>query len=162
MKKLLLSLSVVLAVSGVSYAQSHDGQPTATTTAAPAAAAPASSLKPENLQFNEEIHDFGTVAEGGDINFNFVFKNTGKEPIIVQSVNVSCGCTSPSWSKDPVLPGKKGTIPVTYHTQGRVGQFNKPITVMSNAGTKVITIKGTVEKAPENSVPTNKSMVKMN
>ena len=158
----MLSLSVVLAVSGVSYAQSHDGQPTATTTAAPATAAPASSLKPENLSFNEEIHDFGTVAEGGDINTEFVFKNTGKEPIIIQSVNVSCGCTSPSWSKDPVLPGKKGIIPVTYHTQGRVGQFNKPITVMSNAGTKVITIKGTVEKAPENSVPTNKSMVKMN
>ena len=161
MKKLLLSLSVVLVASSA-FAQTHDGQATATTPTPAPQAAPATSLKPENLEFKEEIHDFGTVPEGGDINYTFSFKNTGKEPIIVQSVNVSCGCTSPTKPDQPILPGKKGEIPVTYHTQGRVGQFTKPITVVSNAGTKVITIKGTVEKAPENSVPANKSMVKMN
>ncbi|MBS1773351.1 MAG: DUF1573 domain-containing protein [Bacteroidetes bacterium] len=158
MKKLLLTLSLAIVATGMTYAQ--EKPQTAATTPPPQESA--STLKPENLEFKDEIHDFGTVAEGGDITYEFAFKNTGKEPIIINSVNVSCGCTTPTAPKDPILPGKKGTIPVTYHTQGRVGQFNKAITVVSNAGTKVITIKGTVEKAPENSAPANKSMVKMN
>lgn len=169
MKKVLLSLGLVMFATGYSFAQgNHDGHdhgtPVAAASATPAQpqAAPSTSLKSENLDFKTDIHDFGTVQEGGDIDFDFVFKNTGKEPIILNSVTASCGCTAPSWSKDPVLPGKTSTVKAVYHTQGRVGPFNKAITVVSNAGTKVLTIKGTVEKAPETSVPTNKSMIKTN
>lgn len=159
MKKVLLSLGLVIAASGFAMAQ-DDGHGHAAVGAAPQAAPPASNLKLEDMQFKTDVHDFGTVQEGGDIKYEFEFKNGGKEPIIVSSVTASCGCTGASGSSDPVLPGKKSVIKAVYHTDGRVGAFNKAITVVSNAGAKVLTIKGTVEKAPETSVPQNKSMVK--
>ncbi len=175
MKKVLLSLGLVVCATGFAIAQDHDGHnhaatgsitsPTSTATtnlSTTVQSAPATTLKPENMEFKTDIHDFGTVPEGGDIEYEFTFKNTGKEPITISAVNVSCGCTAPSWSKEPVLPGKKSAIKAVYHTQGRIGAFTKPITVVSNAGSKVITIKGNVEKAPETSVPANKSMVKTN
>jgi hypothetical protein len=161
MKKVLLSLSFVIAASG--YVMAQDGHSAASTNmgAAPQAQTPPSSnLKLEDMAFKTDMHDFGTVQEGGDIEYSFEFKNTGKEPIILSSVTASCGCTAPSWSKDPVLPNQKSVVKAVYHTDGRVGAFNKAITVVSNAGAKVLTIKGTVEKAPETSVPQNKSMIK--
>lgn len=164
MKKVLLSLSLVFAATGYAMAQDGHDHGTASTNMSSAVQAqtPPSSLKLDDMAFKATEHDFGTVQEGGDIEFEFEFKNTGKEPIIISSVTASCGCTGASGSKDPILPGKKSNIKAVYHTQGRVGQFNKAITVVSNAGAKVLTIKGVVEKAPETSVPANKSMVKTN
>ena len=109
-----------------------------------------------------ETHDFGSIKEGDAADAEFVFKNTGKEPLIIQNVNPACGCTAPSWSKEPVAPGKKGVIKASYGTRGRVGPFNKSISVTSTAGTTVLWIKGTVEKAPEASAPASSSMMKTN
>ena len=171
MKRILLSLGVVFLASGA-YAQSHDdhaGHNHAAPVRAAAApvpqAAPAkkpTSLKPENLSFTKESHDFGTIAEGPAANIDFTFKNTGKEPLILETVHASCGCTTPTWPKEPVLPGKSATIKASYNTVGPPGPFTKNITVTSNAGTKVLTIKGSVEKAPTSSVPENNSMIKTN
>jgi hypothetical protein len=86
----------------------------------------------------------------------------GKEPIIIQKAQPSCGCTVPQFSSEPVAPGATGTINVAYHTKGKPNPFTKTITVVSNAGTKVLTIKGNVEKAPTGSVPENVSMIKTN
>ena len=163
MKKVLLSLGLIALTSGFAMAQdSHAGHNHgAADQAAPKEASnTTSSLKPENMEFKTDMHDFGTVAEGPDAEFKFEFKNTGKEPVILRAVTASCGCTAPEWSKEPVLPGKKSVIKAVYHTAGRPGGFNKTITVTSNAGVKVLTIKGNVEKAPESSVPANKSMMK--
>lgn len=121
-----------------------------------------SSLKIENMYFKESLHDFGTIQEGPSAEHEFEFVNTGKEPIIISNVSASCGCTTPSYSKDPVLPGKKGTVKAIYNTQGRVAPFTKTINITSNAGIKVLTIKGEVEKAPSGSVPENNSMIKTN
>ena len=156
MKKIILSLSLVAIATVASYAQvapvaPQEGTPT-----------PPTTLKVENMAFTTESHDFGNVAEGPAAEYEFAFKNTGKEPLIVQRVQASCGCTTPSYSKDPVLPGKQGVIKASFATQGRPGAFTKTITVVSNAGTKVLTIKGQVEKAPTSSVPENNSMIKTN
>ncbi len=98
--------------------------------------------------FKEESYNFGDVGEGPQITHEFKFTNNGKEPLILSNVKASCGCTTPSWPKDPILPGKEATILVTYNTQGRPGKFTKSITITSNAATpsKVIYINGTVEK----------------
>ncbi|MEI8278297.1 MAG: DUF1573 domain-containing protein [Bacteroidota bacterium] len=170
MKKVLLSLTIVLMSAGVLMAQKKPAANTkaaATPVATPATpatpeAAPATTLVPDNMTFKTDVHDFGTIPEGPAAEFNFEFTNTGKEPIIVQRVQASCGCTTPSYSKDPVLPGKPGDIKASYNTNGRIGPFTKTITVYSNAGTKIVTIKGTVEKAPTSSVPENNSMIKTN
>jgi hypothetical protein len=174
MKKVILSLGLLLLSAGHTMAQNkkhkHDDaktdvSQTITTTPAPASvipAAPATTLKPEDMAFSNVIHDFGTVPEGPDATCIFTFVNTGKEPLVIQKAQPSCGCTVPSFSNEPVAPGATGSINVAYHTSGKPMAFTKTITVVSNAGTKVLTIKGNVEKAPTSSVPENNSLIKTN
>lgn len=125
-------------------------------------AAPVTAVKKEinpnaaTIILKEENYLFGEVPEGPQVTHEFKFSNTGKEPLILSNVHASCGCTTPSWPKEPILPGKESTILVTYNTQGRPGPFTKSITITSNANesNKVIYIKGEVVKAePEKSVP---------
>lgn len=170
MKKIVLSLGIVLLGTSAAFAQSKKAAPappsapvaaaTAAAPAPPAAPKPPTTLKAENMSFKSEVHDFGTIPEGPAAEHEFAFTNTGKEPINIESVHASCGCTTPSYSKEPILPGKTGKIKASYNTVGRPNAFTKTITVTSNAGTKVLTITGNVEKAPESSVPENSSMLK--
>lgn len=103
------------------------------------------------IVFVEENHNFGDIPEGPQVSHNFKFKNEGKEPLILSNVKASCGCTVPTWPKEPILPGKEGVITATYNTQGRPGPFTKTITVTSNAveNNKIIYIKGEVLKPEE-------------
>jgi len=99
------------------------------------------------VKFEQMDHNFGVIKEeGGPANFNFKFTNTGNTPLIIQHVEASCGCTTPEWSKEPILPGKGGFIKVSYNPEQRPGVFNKSITVSSNAtkGITVLTISGEV------------------
>lgn len=100
-----------------------------------------------NAKFASIVHDFGKVAEEAEsVTCEFTFTNTSKQPILIQDIRTSCGCTTPSYTKDPVLPGKTGTIKVSYSTTGRVGTFSKKITVFTNEADTVytLTIKGEV------------------
>ncbi len=171
MKKTILSLCLLLLSAGIAMAQhkkhkgddaSNDKQQTVSATAPAATSAPQTTLKADDMAFKDMSHDFGVVPEGPDATTEFTFTNTGKEPIVIQKAQPSCGCTVPSFSSEPILPGGKGTINVAYHTKGRPNAFTKTISVVSNAGTKVLTIKGNVEKAPTGSVPENNSMIKTN
>ena len=104
------------------------------------------------LQFNVESFDFGTVEEGDNAQKTFTFKNTGNQPIILSNVQASCGCTTPNWTREPIMPGQSGKIEVSYNSAGRPGAFNKTITVTSNSSTptKVLTIRGNVVSDPAN------------
>jgi hypothetical protein len=108
------------------------------------------------IEFTKKEHDYGKIQKGADGNCVFEFKNTGTEPLILGAVRASCGCTTPTYTKEPIMPGQTGTINVRYNTNN-VGGFNKTVTVPSNAVNDprvVLRIKGTVLK-PE-STPTNK------
>ena len=96
--------------------------------------------------FDQDLHDFGNVVEGTMATYEFKFKNTGTAPVVIANVQASCGCTTPDWTKTPVLPGKTGIVRAMYSSAGRPGVFTKTVTVTSNAteGSKVLTIKGTV------------------
>jgi hypothetical protein len=98
------------------------------------------------LTFESADHDFGKVPEGTMAAYEFKFKNTGNQPIVIASAQASCGCTTPDWTKTPVMPGKSGIVKAVYNSAGRPGVFAKTITVMSNAteGSKVLSLKGTV------------------
>ena len=100
------------------------------------------------LDFKETTFDFGEIAEGEIASHEFVFTNNGNQPLVLSSVKASCGCTTPSWTKEPVLPGKTGHIKASYNSKNRPGGFNKSITITSNAtqATKVVFIKGTAVK----------------
>ena len=98
------------------------------------------------IHFAKIEHNYGQIQKGGDGNCEFTFTNDGTEPLILSNVRASCGCTTPSWTKDPVMPGQTGTISVRYNTNN-VGGFKKTITVTSNAidnARMVLTIKGNV------------------
>lgn len=111
------------------------------------------------ISFDKSVHDYGTLFVGGDGNCEFEFTNTGKEPLILSSVRSSCGCTVPSWPREPILPGKTEKIKVKYDTN-RMGPINKSITVMSNAvnSTEVLRISGNITKKPEENTIPEKSM----
>lgn len=99
------------------------------------------------MDFARTEHNFGTIKEElGAVTTQFEFTNHGKSPLIIQRVSASCGCTTPSYTREPVLPGKKGTISVKYSTVRRPGTFNKTITVYTNVPDTVyvLTIKGNV------------------
>lgn len=102
------------------------------------------------IEFDKTVHDYGTIKRNSDGTCEFVFKNTGKEPLILSNVKTSCGCTTPYWPKEPIMPGKTEKVKVQYAT-GRVGPINKTITVFSNAknNTIVLSIKGLVENTEE-------------
>ncbi|QHT69905.1 DUF1573 domain-containing protein [Rhodocytophaga rosea] len=108
------------------------------------------------LTFSKTSHDFGQVKEGVQATQEFEFTNTGKSPLIISNVSASCGCTTPFWTKDPVLPGKKGKVTASYNSNGRPGMFNKSITVVSNAepATLVLTIQGSVISKDQMPAPT--------
>lgn len=100
------------------------------------------------INFSTRAHDFGNVKEvNGTVSYNFEFTNSGKAPIIVKNVESSCGCTSPEWTKQPILPGKTGFVKATFDPKDRPGHFDKTITVFSNTTTPVVELKiaGTVE-----------------
>jgi len=103
------------------------------------------------ITFDSLVHDYGTIIKRTEpANCEFKFTNTGKEPLTLTDVKSSCGCTIPSWTKDPILPGKSGVIKVSYTKTTNVGTISKQITVFSNAnnGNIVLSIKGNVIEDP--------------
>lgn len=104
-----------------------------------------------------EYHDFGTIRRGRPVTHTFQFVNNGKEPIRLENVAASCGCTTPEWSPEPVAPGKTGSVKVGYNAAVE-GEFEKSITLVYNGGkTKIIYVKGKVEP-PVPAVPINSSV----
>lgn len=100
------------------------------------------------LKFTKETHDFGKVEQGKPVTHVFEFKNTGTDPIVINDAQASCGCTKPSFSREPIMPGKTGSISATYNAAA-AGPFNKSVTVTSNAeaGQAVLYLKGEVVSA---------------
>ncbi len=143
MKKLLFAFSFIAAST---FAFAQESNPNA----------------PE-ISFEKETIDYGTIEQGADGKREFVFTNTGKEPLIITNAKGSCGCTIPKWPREPIGPGEQSVIKVSYDTK-RLGSFNKSVTITSNAktATKVVKIKGTVEKvAPVKTTPVQEEKTSM-
>ena len=100
-----------------------------------------------SLQFDKNTHDFGEILEeNGPVNFKFEFTNLGTAPVIISNVKASCGCTTPGWTKEPVMPGKRGFIEAQYNPLNRPGSFRKSLTIYSNSkdGNSTVYIQGKV------------------
>ncbi|MEL7223059.1 MAG: DUF1573 domain-containing protein [Bacteroidota bacterium] len=110
------------------------------------------------MVFTETTLDYGTIEQGSDPYRFFQFSNTGNAPLVITNAKGSCGCTVPTYPKEPIAPGNDGEIKVRYDTN-RVGPFTKRVTLTTNVGDEpiVLTIKGKVEKKAEEapSVPSN-------
>ncbi|MCM1292228.1 MAG: DUF1573 domain-containing protein [Bacteroides sp.] len=95
------------------------------------------------ITFEQTKHDFGTIhADKGLVKAVYRFTNTGTEPLVIVSVtNGGCGCTTPSYPKAPIAPGKSGEISITFNPQGRRGEFNREVKVKTNASKKRVALK---------------------
>ena len=153
MKKVFLTLCC-LSIAGIVSVNAQANKPVQTTPAGQAAPAPAAAPAPDpdagEFKFKEETHDYGEVPEGPLAETDFEFKNVGKKPIVITEAHGSCGCTVPHWPQEPIAPGKKGVIHVSYTTQGRQGMIMKDVTINSNAkqSPMVLHIRGTVKPKP--------------
>jgi len=99
------------------------------------------------MQLSATEHDFGTFKEeAGRQTFDFTVTNTGTEPLVIQNVVASCGCTTPDWTKQPIPAGAKGKVTAIYDPKDRPGQFNKTLSVYTNTKPEVVVlvIKGEV------------------
>ncbi|MFT4754137.1 MAG: hypothetical protein ACI85Q_001693 [Salibacteraceae bacterium] len=143
MKKVTLALGLILVFALGSFAQSTS----------PAAGGP-------EISFQKDVHDFGKVKQHGNATTEFKFTNTGSAPLIISNAKGSCGCTVPTWPREPIAPGKSATIKVKYDSK-RVGPINKSVSITSNAvgtPTKVIRITGEISAAPKAATtPVNKT-----
>lgn len=153
MKKVILTLSAVVLSTVFVQAQTAvkvDEKPSVPVQAV--------STSLAEMTFENDVHDFGTIEYAGNGTYEFKFKNSGTEPLIISDAKGSCGCTVPTYPKNiPIKPGETQVIKVTYDTK-RAGSFTKTVSINSNAKTpqKVITIKGVVQAAPtEEAFPAN-------
>ena len=85
------------------------------------------------IKFDTVEHDFGNQPQGKPVTYEFTFTNKGEEPLVLENVKASCGCTTPTWTKEPVMKDKKGTIKAQYN-MAREGAFRKSITVTTKDG----------------------------
>lgn len=101
------------------------------------------------VQVIDSLYNFGTVAEGEKVTYNFRFKNSGTKPLIITNTSASCGCTVPEKPDKPVLPGETAFIKVVFNSKGKIGHNEKTITVISNAnpGFIPLILKGEVVAA---------------
>ena len=151
MKKALLSLAFIVLFISVNAQRIEGPKPevqkkTETNTQADA-----------TIDFESKVIDYGTIENKSDGARKFVFKNNGSEPLVIKNAKGSCGCTVPTWPREPIAPGATGEIGVKYDTK-RVGRFTKTITLTTNADKKpvILTIKGEVKPAPKADQPLEK------
>ncbi|MBY0434171.1 MAG: DUF1573 domain-containing protein [Cyclobacteriaceae bacterium] len=106
------------------------------TAAAPAVAKADAAI----ASFDNQNFDFGKIKQGTPATHEFKFTNTGKVPMVITNVQASCGCTTPDWSKEPILPGGSGFVKATYNAAG-IGAFDKSVTVTANVEASVIVLR---------------------
>ena len=139
MKNLFLACFMILGFVAVSYAQTE-------TNDQPAQEGPV-------MTFEKMVCDYGEIEQNSARDRFVKFTNTGTEPLVISNARGSCGCTVPSWPKEPIMPGEEGEIKISYATN-RLGKINKTVTLTTNEGGKphVISVIGNVT-AKEEAVP---------
>jgi hypothetical protein len=124
MLKKLYFIALIVGINQASFAQAR----------------PEDNLNAPKIVFNKTIHDFGELIQNAPAVCEFKFYNKGKSPLIVLNVHASCGCTIPSWSSEPIMPGDSGVIRVKYSTAAQ-GAIDKLIDVSSNATSIALALK---------------------
>lgn len=98
------------------------------------------------ITFTEKEYNFGEIHQGEIVSHTFKFKNTGKRPVVIDNASSSCGCTVPTYPRDPVPPGAEGSLTVRFDSHGKSGQTNKVVVIRANTQPNVVdvTIKANV------------------
>jgi hypothetical protein len=161
MKKLtLLSLSALLLI-GLSAFQKPQ-KPKKVAKKAATSAKIVLSDKAYDVKFDTLFHDFGKAKEGDQVETSFTLTNVGTEPVLIKSHAVQCGCTTPTYSKAPIMPGESTVIKVGFNTNGKVGNNTKTVTLNTNGGAHEFKFNCEVTaKAPVDPMTPNGSPMKL-
>lgn len=102
-----------------------------------------------SIQWLDSSQNFGEVTEGEKVNITYKFKNTGSSPLIIEHVQPACGCTEPTYSKEPLAPGEQGEIISTFNSQGQQERVYKTLSVTTNTNPDqhILIFQGTVKKS---------------
>jgi len=134
MKKIIVMLTIMLFAIGAAQAQTAE-------------------KKQAKIKFDKVTHNFGTFSESNPkVNCVFTYTNVGTAPLVINQALASCGCTVPTYTKEPVMPGKTGTIKVQYNGAGKFpGHFKKSITIRTNGEPEMtrLYIEGTMTEKAE-------------
>ena len=146
MKKIFLGLSLILSVSAMTVKAQSLAPTAAKQPATASAAAPAISVTEK-----DGVYDFGTIPQGTPVTHNFTLKNTGKTPLVLSNVGVTCGCTTPEWPKEPIGPSETSSIKVRFDTKNKSGPQVKTITVYANTepAYSELRLRGIVNAVPK-------------
>lgn len=144
MKKIILSLVIIL---GLFSCESNDNKISTSLVNNPVSAEGTKSSKEPAIKFEKTEHDFGKILQGEQVSYTFKFKNVGNAPLIITSIEKTCGCTSPEYSNQPIKPGEDGKITITYDSKGHKGFQNKRLIVKANTNPSetILRIKAQVE-----------------
>jgi len=104
-----------------------------------------------SVEIIDRTYNFGSIAEGDKVEYNFRCKNTGKKPLVITNASASCGCTVPEKPEKPVLPGETSFIKVVFNSKGKSGHQDKSIIVSSNAKPSFpdLMLSGEVKQMPQ-------------
>ncbi len=136
--KFVVAMLVLVFVAGFAANAQSTKSSAKGTTATTAKATSTSNLA--KIEFDQKVLDFGTLKVGDVKKLKVTFTNTGKKPLILDNVKSNCDCTEVEWSKSPVMPGKKGSMTVTY-TAKHTGLISKWVTIDSNAENDRVVLK---------------------
>ncbi|MBL4624236.1 MAG: DUF1573 domain-containing protein [Flavobacteriales bacterium] len=102
------------------------------------------------MKFEKDLYDFGEISQGEKVSFSYAFKNEGNADLVITSAQGSCGCTVPTWPKEPIKAGETGQIDVVFDSNGKSGKQHKKVTIVANTSpaTNVVALTGKVI-APE-------------
>ena len=144
MKKGLLLIAVVAAMAFTSC-KDNAAEKVKAENVEDAAERDAQAVVYPEISFEETEHDFGTIDQGTAVEHTFKFTNTGNAPLVITNATSSCGCTVPTWTKEPIAPGETGEMLVKFNGSGQ-NQVTKTVTVTANteAGTEQLKIKAFV------------------
>lgn len=96
--------------------------------------------QPAELKLEETKHNFGFIRQGEIVSHDFMFTNTGSEPLIISNAEVECTCTTVDYPKQPVMPGAKGTIKITFDSKSALDRQERTVVISSNAKNQPVTI----------------------
>lgn len=144
--RLFMALAVVVMMAMPGCKGKSDGHLSTDLVTSPKSATETSG-KQAVITFEKLEHDFGSLLQGEVVSYSFHFTNTGNMPLIISEVGSSCGCTVGDYPHEPIAPGKKGDIKVTYDSKGHHGFQSRTLTVLSNTNPAktFLRIKGTVQ-----------------
>jgi hypothetical protein len=101
---------------------------------------PASNRPTTNITFEKASHNFGEIMQDSKNTYIFKFTNTGNEPLVIENASGSCGCTVPSYPKEPIAPGATGEIEIAYSPGKQQGEQNKTISITANTQPNITTL----------------------